>query len=1283
MRSRPGARRDMFQFGNKRNKIARCTQCSRVFNLSKSRTLDEKANGTLNTVLANKITRSKSVDKWADDVATNGIQGRMRGVNLQETQNEIDNTNQTGQREGSQNREEEINGEGLIIEEDGGESVDEDETVVVAKTIRLTAWNSEGLFEKLGLNGVCEYISSFDIACLGETFTFSSFDFNVKFGDFIALHSPAKKFNFRGRPSGGLVVLIRKSLERFISVIDTKISHVICFKIAKELLNTARDILYIGSYVHPPDSVFYTDEDYECTLEALEQFMLDQLEEDEEYNYIIAGDLNARISDWGLKTGDNEDEDEEGDLIERTAQDSITNENGHKLIQLCTAFNVTPINGIKKKNFDDKFTFIGRRGCSTIDHFVCSADLLDKIDEYKTGNRVESQHMPIEMTLKGDNNTRTVTANNDKRETTKVKWNEAKKEECINILNKPNTIRKIQEATELLDNNIEEGMDKFDNIMKNINKPMRSTFRNNGIKEERKKWFDKDCEAKKKAARQALTEMSRINGKKKKDEYKRAKEKYLDKRIEYQKFIRERRKQYKKEMQEKLVNSRHDTKAFWKEVRKISYRKQKLADISINQWGDHFTNVFNPEGEVVEEGINLVNEHPLAEGAREQVAGEGRAVREEVEDSDEEEELDEEILREEIIGGIDRLKKGKAGGLDEVSPELIQTCKGRLIEFFYKLFNKLFNTSYFPINWAAAIVVPLYKKGDANVPDNYRGISLLSITSKIFTGILNKRLYNWAEENEKINIEQAGFRRSHSTIDHIYTLHSMISNCLYGRRRSKFYVCFVDFKKAFDTVKRDILWEVLSRHGISNKMLNMLKAIYRKVTAVVRYGNELTGEINCPLGVRQGCQLSPLLFTLLVAELAQGIARDGRHGYQFNPGAIELFTLLFADDIALTATTPAGLQTQINLLKRGAERLGLVVNLEKTKVMVFRKGGFLGRLEKWFYGEDRLEVVNKYKYLGYTLTTKLSVDIALSEYAGKAKGRIVSIFRALYRLGKIDLGVFFKLFDSQVKPILLYGAEIWGIKRRDIIEKVHLFACKKLLGVSVKTPNAFIYFELNRYPLFIDARVKVYKYWLKLLSLEDSRLPKQAYIRELRELNKENGWGKLLQEHLTINGFRNIWEDQDWGLAQTVWRGFKQREIDNFWQNEHVEMEESRSRRFTTYLSFKEGHDREAYLGEIRVPKFRRALTRFRFGVNELRANRRYTNIQANRQCPFCLQEENELHFLVRCPTYTVIRQKYISKFWITLNGVTLKDLVNNVNIDITRNVATYIYYAMMERNRQ
>ena len=281
-----------------------------------------------------------------------------------------------GSEEGEDNRQErEEEGENVNTNLNNG---DEDEEMEGRRKIRWGAWNIEGMFEKLSLNGVCEYINTFDIACLSETFTYSSFDFSIKFGDFLAVHHPAKKFNIRGRPSGGLVVLVRKTLERYITVIDTKISHVICLRIAKEYLNTVKDILFIGTYVHPTGSVFYTDEDHECTLEAIEQFMLDELEEGEKQSYIIAGDLNARVGEWELKVGNigEEEDEEEGEVIERTVQDGIVNENGQKLVQICTAFNITPINGLKNKGFDGNYTFIGRRGSTVVLLIILSAQLI-------------------------------------------------------------------------------------------------------------------------------------------------------------------------------------------------------------------------------------------------------------------------------------------------------------------------------------------------------------------------------------------------------------------------------------------------------------------------------------------------------------------------------------------------------------------------------------------------------------------------------------------------------------------------------------------------------------------------------------------------------------------------------------------------------------------------------------------------------------------------------------------------------------------------------------------
>jgi len=137
----------------------------------------------------------------------------------------------------------------------------------------------------------------------------------------------------------------------------------------------------------------------------------------------------------------------------------------------------------------------------------------------------------------------------------------------------------------------------------------------------------------------------------------------------------------------------------------------------------------------------------------------------------------------------------------------------------------------YPDEWSLAIIQPLLKKGDPNVSDNYRGISLLSICSKLYSFILNKRITKWIGESELIGEEQAGFREKHSTTDHIFTLFALTQKQLIRHR--KLYVAFIDFRKAFDSVCREKLWDVLSNNGLKGKILSALKSMYSTVKACV------------------------------------------------------------------------------------------------------------------------------------------------------------------------------------------------------------------------------------------------------------------------------------------------------------------------------------------------------------------------------------------------------------------------------------------------------------------
>ena len=138
-----------------------------------------------------------------------------------------------------------------------------------------------------------------------------------------------------------------------------------------------------------------------------------------------------------------------------------------------------------------------------------------------------------------------------------------------------------------------------------------------------------------------------------------------------------------------------------------------------------------------------------------------------------------------------------------------------------------------------------------------------------------------------------------------------------------------------------------------------------------------------------------------------------------------MFIMLFADDIILMSATIAGLQNQLNVLHNCTQRLHLNVNLSKTKVMIFRKGGHLSAKKQWVFGNQLLEVVNSYKYVGFVFSAKLSFDVATNgEHAIRARPGTLEIIKTSRKLGCSSPSLFFKLFDAQIVPSLLYGSEL-------------------------------------------------------------------------------------------------------------------------------------------------------------------------------------------------------------------------------------------------------------------
>lgn len=832
-------------------------------------------------------------------------------------------------------------------------------------------------------------------------------------------------------------------------------------------------------------------------------------------------------------------------------------------------------------------------------------------------------------------------------------WKKEKEDEFIRCFKGKAIQSKLVSAKAKIKDNIDEALDDLVSCLITASDCMKKkVYVRKGRNRPRAVWFDEECHNARKQTRSKLKKYRQSREEEDRLQYEISNKKYRN-------MIRNKKKEFKRDKAASLASNVNNASLFWKELKSLGgEKKTRISDeIDITQWYDHFKGVFGHTEDNSENGnVTFINEDsPLDEDNHP---------------------LNSKIQEDEVARSIRNLRTGKACGLDNVIAEMLKAGGRDIVVFLTLLFNAIFDKGYYPKEWAKAIITPIYKKGDVNSADNYRGVSLLSIISKCYTSILNQRLYNWLEENNKIDEGQAGFRKQYSTIDHIFTLYAIAQKRL-SRKGHKLYVAFVDFKKAFDSVHHDKLFEAIKTEGIGGRFYGALKAMYDSLLSCVRVNSEYSEFFGCPNGVRQGCVLSPTLFSLFINQLATHITDAGRHGVQLLPGMMELFILLFADDITLLATTPLGLQNQLNCLKECCSNLRMEVNKEKTKVMVFRKGGYLGEHEKWYYDGCLLEVVNEYCYLGFRFTTMLSLKLGTKHLVEKGRKAAFYLCRTYQRLKEMTKFTFFKIFDSKVQSVLLYSAEIWGLYRLDNIERVQLMVCKRFLGVPTKTPNKMIYGELGRFPLYINSYVRCLKYWFRLLEMDQNRLPKQAYMMLFKlDENGKRCWVTEVREILSKCGFHYVWLQQGVGSVSSFIQSFKQRLIDIFKQEWLGTIQERD--RYETYCSFKTAFGEEKYLTALDIYCFRSALAQFRLGVLPINNNiHRFSENPISRNCVFCENiVEDEHHFLFVCPLYSDLRTRFLN----CSSALAVSNVLRWKGTNKCRSLSKLIFYAIKRR---
>jgi hypothetical protein len=223
--------------------------------------------------------------------------------------------------------------------------------------------------------------------------------------------------------------------------------------------------------------------------------------------------------------------------------------------------------------------------------------------------------------------------------------------------------------------------------------------------------------------------------------------------------------------------------------------------------------------------------------------------------------LDKEFTDAEIIAYVKTIKNKKTCGIDIILNEMIKSCIVMLVSLFTKLFNFILKYEYFPKDWCKGFIIPIFKSGDEMNPSNYRGITISSCFGKVFTGIMNQRLVTFASSQNIFVDEQIGFMKNCRTADHIFVLKTLLDIC--KTKKDSLFCCFIDFRKAFDTVWRNGLFYKLLADNVSSKFVHVLQSMYSQLQSCVRTNDGYCSNFfNSQVGTRQGCNLSPTVFNL-------------------------------------------------------------------------------------------------------------------------------------------------------------------------------------------------------------------------------------------------------------------------------------------------------------------------------------------------------------------------------------------------------------------------------------
>ena len=1086
------------------------------------------------------------------------------------------------------------------------------QSYVHSQAIKLSCWNIGGyksciLGNKFLDPDFLSEINNSDIVGISETHIYDEILNELDIAGFTRLeYKNRKKFKKANKSSGGLAIFAKTTIEKMFEPYKTQNKDIIWMKMKKKFHNHPHDI-YLGSaYLSAENNTMSISEKIRNISEDIETIKGNGGE------ILLQGDLNARTSN-SIDTTKHDKYDinievENFELPLRTSADKELNSKGKELLDLCKTYSLCIINGRKTGDILGNFTSFQPGGNGVVDYAIVSHGLFESILTFHVGGYKPwlSDHCPIHYSIdigrvyEGGNDTK---EHNSHPLPTLWYWEENCGGKFETYLKNEETSKRIEEITSYSDG---------DKMVKELNTLLISAAGACGVKKKKQKntknkmnppWYDKHCII----LKNHILQFSKLVQKHPLDTKVRE-DLYFHKR-RYKNAIKQKKKKFKDDIIDELSCNRNNSRNFWKILNKLSEKSNENTfkkGISKTRWKTHFESLFATK---IKTDIPV---SPCESGC-----------------------LDFEITSEELEKASYILRPMKATGIDGIPNEMILSLLKAKPKTILKIFNTILQSGKHIATWNTSIISPIHKKGSKTDTDNYRGIALACCMSKFFAAVLNQRLLKFALANGIISENQLGFMPGNRTSDALIILYNLFNQyCM--TNGNYMYACFVDFKKAFDTIPRHILFQKLLSYKITGKFYNSIRNMYTQDLACICTDNSLTEPFKIDQGVKQGCILSPLLFNIFISDLSKSLDKGVNNPVNIG-GLKTLNSIIWADDLLILSESENGMNNMLKNLEEYTKANLIQINLDKTKCMIFNKTGRLIRRNFWL-GNERIEMVREYKYLGFLVTPSFNLNTALVDL----RNRGLKAYGAL----KTKLGIFFRkhvditihLFNSLVKPILLYASDFWGclkLPKSNPVENLHIKFCKDLLGVQITTTNLGVLIELGEIPLCIYGKKNAAKNWERI-SLKQKANP---LLLTSTQNCIERDWVYAMKNSFSSIGLLDVFLNIPHTIRSPNVQLFK-REKDIFQQTALHNIQNMSKLSSYSYLK----HDAfcEKYLTMVQNVSDRNALTRFRLSNHTLMIERgRHQNILAHeRFCPFCPNHiENEFHFLLKCPTYNNLRK--------------------------------------------